>query len=91
MKVDVKAVRRWKKLSELVKISITSISESQNMCQDNLEVFMNDVCWEVTYHIDELQLPDDSFDVITMVHNWVKTYFDDYITNEYYRIIREQC
>jgi hypothetical protein len=81
--------RRYEKLIELVDNGIDVLSQDEDLCSYTYSEFIEEVCWQVTDKIDQLNLSTEKVDVIGKVHRWVRNYLGLYIREEFDRIIDE--
>ena len=87
-------VRRYEKLIELVNNGINVLSQNndlnEDLCDYTYSDFIEEVCWQVSDNMDQLNLSTETVGAIEKVHRWVRNYLGLYIREEYDRIIDEQ-
>jgi hypothetical protein len=84
---QIEFVRRYKKIKELVDEGIDVLSNDEDFCGFNYSAFIEEVCWQVSDHLEDLNLPTDTVGMIENVHRWVTDNFDEYIRKEFDRVI----
>jgi len=82
-------VRRYEKLIELVNNGIDVLNQSVDLCDFTFGDFIEEVCWQVSDNMDELNLSTEEVGTIEKVHQWVRNYLGLHIREEFDRIIDE--
>ena len=86
-------VRRYEKLIELVNNGIDVLNQNndlnEDLCDYTYNDFIEEVCWQVSDNMDQLNLSPETVGTIEKVHGWVRNYLGLYIREEYDRIIDE--
>ncbi len=82
-------VRRYEKLIVLVNNGIDVLNQSEDLCDYTYGDFIEEVCWQVSDNMDELNLSTEEVGAIEKVHQWVRNYLGLHIREEFDRIIDE--
>jgi hypothetical protein len=80
---QVEFIRRYGTLKELVDNGIDVIDQNGDLCDYTLSEFLTEVCWQVSDHMDELNMDNETLGTIEKVHRWVRNNFGEHITKEF--------
>lgn len=91
---QVEFIRRYKKIKELVDNGIDVIQQEVNwgdedMCGYTYSEFIEEVCWQVSDKMEDLNMDTETVGTIEKIHKWVTDNFDEYIRKEFDRLIDE--
>ena len=82
-------IRRYGILKELVDNGIDVLNQSADLCDYTFSDFLEEVCWQVSDNMDELNMDTETVGSIEKVHRWVRNNLGLYIREEFDRIIDE--
>jgi hypothetical protein len=84
---QIEFIRRYKKIKELVDEGIDVLSNDEDFCGFNYSAFIEEVCWQVSDHMEDLNMETETVGTIEKVHRWVRNNFGEHIRKEFDRII----
>ena len=80
---QVEFIRRYGTLKELVENAIDVLDQDADVCDYTLSEFLTEVCWQVSDHMDDLNMNRESLGTIEKIHRWVRNNFGNHITKEF--------
>ena len=80
---QVEFIRRYGTLKELVENAIDVLDQNDDLCDYTLSEFLTEVCWQVSDHMDDLNMDSEALGTIEKIHRWVRNNFGDHITKEF--------
>ena len=80
---QVEFIRRYSTLKELVENAIDVLDQYRDLCDYTLSEFLTEVCWQVSDHMDVLNMDSEALGTIEKIHRWVRNNFSDHITKEF--------
>lgn len=80
---QVEFIRRYSTLKELVENAIDVLDQYRDLCDYTLSEFLTEVCWQVSDHMDVLNMDSEALGTIEKIHRWVRNNFGDHITKEF--------
>ena len=86
---QIEFIRRYNQLKELVDNGIDVLNQSADLCDYTFSDFLEEVCWQVSDNMDELNMDTETVGSIEKVHRWVRNNLGLYIREEFDRIIDE--
>jgi hypothetical protein len=84
-------IRRYNTLKELVENGIDVISQNDEICGYTLSEFLTEVSWQVSDHMDDLNMDNETLGTIEKIHRWVRKNFGEHITKEFDKLIQLNC
>ena len=91
---QVEFIRRYKKIKDLVDNGIDVIQQEVNwgdedMCGYTYSEFIEEVCWQVSDKMEDLNMDTETVGTIEKIHKWVRDNFGQHIREEFDRLIDE--
>jgi hypothetical protein len=91
---QIEFIRRYKKIKELVDNGIDVIQQEVNwgdedMCGYTYSEFIEEVCWQVSDKMEDLNMDTETVGTIEKIHKWVRDNFGQHIREEFDRLIDE--
>jgi hypothetical protein len=80
---QIEFIRRYSALKELVENAIDVLDQDGDVCDYTLSEFLTEVCWQVSDHMDDLNMNRESLGTIEKIHRWVRNNFGNHITKEF--------
>ena len=87
---QIEFIRRYEKIKTLVDEGIDVLSQDTEICDYDFSGFLDEICWQVSDKMEYLNLPTDTVGMIERIHKWVRNNFNDFIRNEFDRIIYDE-
>jgi len=88
MKNNVSFLRRSVIIKELIDMSFDVLRD--DVCDYVFSEFLAEVCWQVSDKMELLYLDPQIVGSIDTVHRWVRSNFNDYIRNNFDRLLEEE-
>jgi hypothetical protein len=86
---QIEFIRRYKKIKELIDEGIDVISNEKNSCHYIYDDFIEEVCWQVSDKMEDLNMDTETVNAIDKVHGWVKDNFNTYILEKFEIMIND--
>ena len=86
---QIEFIRRYKKIKELIDEGIDVISNDEDFCGFNSSAFIEEVCWQVSDKMEDLNMDTETVNAIDKVHGWVKDNFNTYILEKFEIMIND--
>jgi hypothetical protein len=83
--------RRYEIIKDLIERGIDVLAQEVDICDYVKAAFLNEVCWQVSDNMEELNMNTESVDTIEKIQRWVKIYFGAYINNEFDKLMDLNC
>jgi hypothetical protein len=87
---QIEFVRRYEKIKTLVDEGIDVLSQDTDICSYDFSEFLTEICWQVSDKMEYLNLPTDTVGMIERIHKWVRNNFNDFVRDEFDRIIYDE-
>ena len=84
---QIEFIRRYKKIKELVDEGIDTLNQQVDLCDYTSSDFLTEVCWQVSDHMEDLNMETETVGTIEKVHRWVRNNFVEHIRKEFDRVI----
>ena len=84
---QIEFIRRYNQLKELVDNGIDVLNQSADLCDYTFSDFLEEVCWQVSDNMEDLNMTTKSAGTIRKIHKWVRNNFSQHIRQEFDRII----
>ena len=84
---QIEFIRRYKKIKELVDEGIDVLSNDEDVCGYTYSDFIEEICWQVSDHLEDLNMETETVGTIEKVHRWVRNNFVEHIRKEFDRVI----
>ena len=86
---QIEFIRRYNQLKELVDNGIDVLNQSADLCDYTFSDFLEEVCWQVSDNMEDLNMTTKSAGTIRKIHKWVRNNFSQHIRQEFDRIIED--
>ena len=84
---QIEFIRRYKKIKDLVDEGIDVLSNDEDVCGYTYSDFIEEICWQVSDHLEDLNMETETVGTIEKVHRWVRNNFVEHIRKEFDRVI----
>lgn len=88
---QIEFIRRYEQIKELVDMGIDVISNDEDFCGYTYGNFIEEVCWQVSDKMKDLNMETETVGTIDKVHGWVRNNFNKHIRTKYKSLLKKLC